>query len=30
VAIRERKPWRRLRLMLLGWKVRFVDTAHAP
>ena len=30
VAMRERKPWRRLRLRLLGWKVRLVDTGHAP
>jgi hypothetical protein len=30
VAMRERKPWRRLRFRLLGWKVRFVDTGHAP
>jgi hypothetical protein len=30
VAIRERNPWRRLRTRLLGWKVRLVDTGHAP
>jgi hypothetical protein len=30
VAMRERKPCRRLRLRLLGWKVRLVDTGHAP
>jgi hypothetical protein len=30
VAMRERKPWRRLRFRLLGWKVRLVDTGHAP
>jgi len=30
VAMRERKPWRRLRFRLLGWKVRLVATGHAP
>jgi hypothetical protein len=30
VAMRERKPCRRLRTRLLGWKVRLVDTGHAP
>jgi hypothetical protein len=30
VAMRARNPWRRLRFRLLGWKVRFVDTGHAP
>jgi len=30
VALRERKPWRRLRTRLLGWKVRFIVFASNP